>query len=66
MEAERPLFLRPIEVSKLLQVSRSKVYELIAAGQIPARKIGASLRIPRAALEAMAAETVAADRPAEE
>ena len=40
-------FLRPLDIAPLLGVSTSRVYQLIAAGEIPATKVGGSIRIPR-------------------
>lgn len=42
-----PLLLNAIEAGRLLSVSRSKILELVARGQIPAVRVGASVRIPR-------------------
>ena len=46
------LLLRPSEAAELLGVSRSKLYELIADGNIPTVQIGKRLRIPVEELEA--------------
>lgn len=46
-----PLLLRPGEAGELLGVGRSKAYQLIACGELPAVKIGTSLRVARADLE---------------
>ena len=51
MDTNRLLF-RPDEAGAALGVSRSKVYELIAAGAIPSVRIGSSVRVPVAALKA--------------
>jgi excisionase family DNA binding protein len=40
------LLLRPNEAAELLGLGRSKLYELIAAGTIPALRVGRSLRVP--------------------
>lgn len=40
------LLLRPSEVATALSVSRSKVYELMAAGAIPSITIGGVRRVP--------------------
>lgn len=53
------LLLRPNEAADLLAVGRSKLYELIAAGEVPSMKIGKSLRVPAAALEQWVAEHAA-------
>jgi excisionase family DNA binding protein len=39
--------LRPEEVAHLLNISRSKVYELLAAGELPSIQIGRTRRIRR-------------------
>jgi excisionase family DNA binding protein len=49
MEAKE--VLRPSEVAPMLGVTTGRVYQLIAAGVIPAVRIGKALRIPRAAWE---------------
>jgi excisionase family DNA binding protein len=41
--------LRPKELAALLGVSRSRIYQLIAAGEIPLVRIGGAIRIPRPA-----------------
>src|SRR5438093_10413669 len=40
------LLLRPTEAADLIGVGRSKVYELIAKGDIPSLRIGSSVRVP--------------------
>jgi excisionase family DNA binding protein len=44
------LLLKPVEVADELRVSPAKVYRLIASRQIPVVRVGASWRVPRAAL----------------
>ena len=46
------LLLRPLEVATTLGLSRSKVFELLAARELPSVRIGRCTRIPRAQLEA--------------
>lgn len=41
------LLLRPAEAAELLQVSRSKLYQLAQAGEIPVVRLAGSVRIPR-------------------
>lgn len=55
METESE-FLRPAEVAPLLGISRGRIYQLIAAGEVPAVKIGGAIRIPRQAWEQWLAE----------
>jgi excisionase family DNA binding protein len=38
--------LRPARVAQVLDISRSKTYALIAAGDIPSIRIGSSIRVP--------------------
>ncbi len=40
------LLLRPTEAAEMLGVGRSKLYELIAEGDIPTVQVGSRLRIP--------------------
>jgi excisionase family DNA binding protein len=40
------LLLRPSEAAEILGLSLSKVYALLAAGELPAIKIGDSTRVP--------------------
>jgi excisionase family DNA binding protein len=44
-------FLTAADLAPLLGVTRGRVYQLIAAGIIPAARFGQSVRIPRAAWE---------------
>ncbi len=44
------LLLRPREVTELLGLSRSRVYELLYQRQLPSVRIGRSIRIPVRAL----------------
>jgi excisionase family DNA binding protein len=62
MEADgmtEKLMLRPIEAADAIGVSRSKAYELIAAGQIPSVKVGGCVRVPVVALQAWIADQLA-------
>lgn len=43
--------MRPAEVAEVVGVGRSKVYELIAAGEIPSVRLGGCVRVPVSALE---------------
>jgi excisionase family DNA binding protein len=54
-----PLFLRPVEAARLLNVSRSRVYELLNSGSLPATRLeGRTWRIPRAAIEKLAVDAM--------
>lgn len=46
-----PLCYRPAEAAQLLRVSRARLYELLATGEIQARKLGAATLIERSELE---------------
>ena len=50
-----PALLRPGEAARLLGVSRSRVYELIREGEIPAIRLAGTIRVPLAELRAMIA-----------
>lgn len=52
-----PLALTVPEVSKVLRVSSSLVYELVRCGQLSSLKIGRKIRIPRSALLAYLGES---------
>ena len=43
--------LRMPEAARALGISRSQIYSLAARGEIPIVRIGASLRVPAAALD---------------
>jgi excisionase family DNA binding protein len=44
-------FLKVTEMAQELRIARSKAYELVADGTIPAVKIGRSVRVRRKELE---------------
>lgn len=44
------LLLKPPEVAEALGLSRSRVYELLASGELPALRIGSSVRVSVEAL----------------
>jgi excisionase family DNA binding protein len=44
------LLLRPGEAARVLSLGRSKLYELLASGELPSVKIGRATRIPAASL----------------
>lgn len=46
-----PILMRVSEVAQELRLARSFVYALIQSGQLPAVRIGRSIRVPRAELE---------------
>ncbi len=51
-----PLLLRVEEVARALAVGRTKVYELIASGELPSMRIGSARRIPVEVLQKWIAE----------
>ena len=51
-----PELMSPADVAPLLGVTTSRVYQLVAAGSIPAIRRGRAIRIPRAAWEAWMTE----------
>ena len=53
-----PLLLKAEEVAKLLRVGRSKVFAMLAAGELPVVRLGRSVRVPRAALEGWIEERI--------
>jgi excisionase family DNA binding protein len=46
-----PLLLKAVDVARLLGLSRSTVFTLLAAHDLPVVRIGRSVRVPRAELE---------------
>jgi excisionase family DNA binding protein len=50
--AEGRILYRPTEAAETLGLSRTRLYQLLAAGEIGSVKIGTSRRIPAADLEA--------------
>jgi len=71
MRSAEPAFLRVRDAAPVLGISRSAAYELANAwlasdGQagLPAVRLGRSIRIPRAAIERLAAVGTGQDREA--
>lgn len=60
MERQRvqPLLLTVEEASKLLGVSRSKMYEMVATGEVRSIKIGRMRRVPRKILDEYVEEKI--------
>jgi excisionase family DNA binding protein len=46
-----PDLMRPADVAPLLRVTTGRIYQMVAAGCIPAVRLGRAIRIPRAAWE---------------
>lgn len=51
MVPELPLLLRAEEAARLLGLGRSTVFALLATGELPAVRVGRSVRVSRAALQ---------------
>ena len=51
-----PLLLKAGDVAKLLGLGRSKVFAMLAVGELPVIRMGRSVRVPRVALEDWIAE----------
>ena len=60
MIAMNKLLLRPAEAAEAIGIGRSKVYDLIASGDLPSIRIGGSVRVPVDELKAWIARRVAA------
>ena len=45
------LLLKPVEVTQVLGIGRSLVYELIARKEIPSVRIGRCIRVPAESLQ---------------
>lgn len=62
MEPLAPIFLRPVEAARVLNVSRSRLYEMLNAGTIPAVRLeGRTWRIPKAAIDKMVADAMSGE-----
>jgi excisionase family DNA binding protein len=60
-EAAAPaILLRPEEAARMLRVSRTAIYGLLASGDLPSITIGRRRRIPRGALDSYVARQLAA------
>lgn len=44
------ILLTPTETAEALRIGRTKVYALIASGQLPSIRIGSAVRVPAEAL----------------
>lgn len=56
------LLLRPSEAGDLLGVGRSKIYALLASGEIPSVRVGHSVRVPAEALKRWVARQAVGQR----
>lgn len=57
------LLFRPEESAEMLRVSRSRLFELLASGELRSVQIGRSRRIPREALESYVRQLVGSGGP---
>ncbi len=58
MGVENRQLLRAEEAAHLLGIGRTKIYEMIARGEVPALRIGRLVRVPRHALEEWIADRI--------
>ena len=49
--AKLPELLRPVEVTSFLGLGRNTIYEAIKSGELPHRRIGGIIFIPKSALQ---------------
>ena len=49
-DVDSVVLLRAVEVARLLGISRSQVYAMMASGQLPVIRIGRAIRVPKRAL----------------
>lgn len=50
------LLMRPSEAAVVLGLGRSKIYEMIASGELPGIRVGRDLRVPADALRRWVAD----------
>ena len=50
------VFVKPVRAAKLLDMSKSKIYEMIQRNEIPFVRLGGCLRIPMSALDDLVAK----------
>ncbi len=60
----QPLLYRPEQAAEAIGLGRSKIFQLIASGEIETVRIGRSRRIPRQALEDYVERLRQGSRPA--
>ncbi|NTU84675.1 MAG: helix-turn-helix domain-containing protein [Chloroflexales bacterium] len=58
-----PLLVRVEEAARILSLSRSTIYEMMDAGELPSVRRGAARRIPLAALHAWVARQLGPHPP---
>lgn len=59
----RPLAVSINEASRMLGIGRTKLHELIAAGKLPARKLGSRTVVLASGIESFLASLPAAGKP---
>ncbi len=59
---EQFVFVKPVRAAKLLDMSKSKIYEMIQRNEIPAVRLGGCLRIPMSALDDLVARARGEER----
>lgn len=59
-----PLLVRVEEAARILSLSRSTIYEMMDAGELPSVRRGAARRIPVMALRAWVAQQTEGNQPA--
>ena len=45
------ILLKPTEAAETLGIGRTRVYEMLASGELPSIRLGRSIRVPVAALK---------------
>ncbi|QGK68968.1 helix-turn-helix domain-containing protein [Allosaccharopolyspora coralli] len=58
MSTMEPVLLRVPEVAQLLNIGRTRVYDLIRTGELVSVKVFGSRRVPRSALDAYVASLI--------
>jgi excisionase family DNA binding protein len=56
------VFVKPVRAAKLLDMSKSKIYEMIQRKELPAVRLGGCLRVPIAAIEELVARARSDER----
>ena len=52
------VFVKPVRAAKLMDMSKSKIYEMIQRNEIPYVRLGGCLRIPMSALDDLVAKAI--------
>lgn len=56
------VFVNPVRAAKLLDMSKSKIYEMIQRNEIPDVRLGGCLRIPVSAIDELVAKASRGER----